>query len=124
MSRILKDKEWSKYPLGTKAYAYNGGYWIRVENGWKWHCGDTFPQPGADAFGECIELPEKRIDYSNRWEIVIEAENPQGAMAAVWAMWEAWRDSKEPLGGACPNSIGNAYSYEVKKTKGGILCEK
>jgi hypothetical protein len=57
--RLRKDRDWGDYPLGTKAHAYNGGYWIRVSNGWKWSCGDTFPTPGGDAIGACVELPNK-----------------------------------------------------------------
>ena len=55
---LKKDRDWVEYPIGTKAHAYNGGYWIRVKTGWKWHCGATFPSPGGDAIGKCIELPE------------------------------------------------------------------
>jgi len=55
--RLKKDREWREYPLGTKAHALNGGYWIMVKTGWKWCSGDTFPTPGGDAFGNCIELP-------------------------------------------------------------------
>lgn len=52
-----KDRPWREYPVGTKARAFNGGWWVRVEGGWKWHCGSLFPTPGADAIGHCIELP-------------------------------------------------------------------
>ena len=55
--RRRKDRPWGKYPIGTKAHAYNGGHWIRVARGWKWHCGEVFPTPGGDAIGKCIELP-------------------------------------------------------------------
>lgn len=62
MDLLRKDREWRDYPLGTKAHAITGGSWLRVERGWQWmghtkHPGSTFPTPGADAFGECIELP-------------------------------------------------------------------
>lgn len=53
-----KDREWRDYPLGTRVHAVNGGYWERVERGWKWIRGSTFPRPGGDAIGNCIELPE------------------------------------------------------------------
>ena len=55
MARIKRDRPWSEYPIGTKAYCVHGGHWIRVERGWKWFTGDTFPTPGADAFD--VELP-------------------------------------------------------------------
>ncbi len=54
-----RDKPWCCYPLGTKAHAINGGFWTRVIRGWKWCTGATFPTPGADAVGHCIELPQK-----------------------------------------------------------------
>lgn len=49
------DRPWSEYPLGTKAFAIEGGHWLRVERGWKWHCGSTFPTPGASAYR--VQLP-------------------------------------------------------------------
>jgi len=53
----VKDRPWSEYPIGTKAHACSGGHWLRVETGWKWHSGDTFPTPGGDAVGRCVEIP-------------------------------------------------------------------
>lgn len=47
-----KDRDWSEYPIGTKAKANGGGYWIKNERGWQWCTGDTFPSPGGDASGE------------------------------------------------------------------------
>ena len=58
MTRLRVDRPWDEYPMGTKAHAFNGGYWIRVQRGWKWFSGDTFPRPGGDACGACIEFPE------------------------------------------------------------------
>ena len=49
------DRPWSEYPLGTKAFAIEGGHWLRVERGWEWHCGSTFPTPGASAYR--VQLP-------------------------------------------------------------------
>lgn len=49
-------KPWDEYPIGTKAHDFMGGYWIKVESGWKWHCGDTFPTPGASAYW--VTLPD------------------------------------------------------------------
>lgn len=56
--RFQKLKPWSEYPIGTKALSINGGYWIKINSGWKWHCGDTFPTPGACAFD--VELPTEQ----------------------------------------------------------------
>lgn len=59
--KIARDRPWEDYPIGTRAHAFNGGAWYRTEQGWKWNgpdgSGGTFPRPGADAFGNCIELP-------------------------------------------------------------------
>lgn len=57
---IKKDRPWYDYPLGTKASAIGGGYWIRVGYGWKWCTGATFPTPGGDATGLICLPPEKR----------------------------------------------------------------
>jgi hypothetical protein len=65
-ARLWKDRDWHNYPLGTRAHAYNGGHWVRVRNGWKWHCGDTFPTPGADAIGACIELPNDQAQLRSK----------------------------------------------------------
>jgi hypothetical protein len=61
--KLPRDRNWSEYPPGTKAHAYNGGAWLKLESGgWQWNGhtsspGSTFPTPGADAFGRCVELP-------------------------------------------------------------------
>lgn len=56
--RFRVDRPWAEYPIGTKAYACNGGWWVRVAGGWKPNTSkDVFPSPGGDAVGECIELP-------------------------------------------------------------------
>jgi hypothetical protein len=57
-----RDREWRDYPPGTKAHAYSGGAWLRTAGGWQWNGhtispGSTFPEPGADAIGYCVELP-------------------------------------------------------------------
>ena len=49
-------------------------------------------------------------------QITIESENRQGAMDALWNVWEALRDNGQPIGGCCPSSMGDAYSYKVKAT--------
>ncbi len=50
------DRPWRDYPIGTKAYAIDGGHWTKTEHGWKWPGGGTFPTPGADAF--VVSLPQ------------------------------------------------------------------
>jgi len=56
--RLRVDRPWDLYPVGTKAHAVTGSHWVRTERGWQTLGGDTFPTPGGDACGACIELPE------------------------------------------------------------------
>lgn len=57
---IRDTRQWHEYPVGTKAKALMGGYWLKTEHGWKWngkHGG--FPTPGGDASGEvCLPFTE------------------------------------------------------------------
>lgn len=49
-------------PIGTKAPAIMGGHWIKVERGWKWCSGSTFPRPGGDWTGELIAPNRCEVD--------------------------------------------------------------
>jgi len=53
-------KDWSQYPIGTKAYASGGGYWEKNKHGWRWCTGSTFPTPGGDCI-KIVEPEEKEI---------------------------------------------------------------
>lgn len=55
MRKTLQSDRLAKAPIGTKAPAVMGGHWVKVELGWKWFCGDTFPRPGGDWNGKLIE---------------------------------------------------------------------
>lgn len=64
IEKISIDRPFSEYPIGTKAHSYYGGFWTKVDSGWQWGSstmepGSIFPSPGIDAFGKCIELPDK-----------------------------------------------------------------
>lgn len=60
-TRSLKD-----YPLGSKFRAINGGYWERVENGFKWCTGNTFPSLGGDWDGTVsMKLSDLLKEYNN-----------------------------------------------------------
>jgi hypothetical protein len=49
-------RRWSEYPIGTKArQSWEGGHWVKIEHGWKWHCGSTFPYPGG---ADQVMLPD------------------------------------------------------------------
>ncbi len=52
-----KTKDWTEYPVGTKAFDVNGGHWTKTECGWNWPGGSTFPTPGASAIG--VEMPKE-----------------------------------------------------------------
>lgn len=53
---FMSDRPFAAHPIGTKAKAIGGGYWIKNERGWKWCTGSTFPCPGGDWTGE-VSLP-------------------------------------------------------------------
>ena len=80
MERQSIDRPWNEYPIGTRAYAFDGGYWIKVELGWKWCTGATFPKPGGDACGKCIELPEQKLKTEIDSEYI--KTNRENAMTA------------------------------------------
>ena len=48
MQQYTQSKPWDAYPVGTKVYAVNGGYWEKNSYGYKWCNGATFPSPGGD----------------------------------------------------------------------------
>ena len=48
MQQYTQSKPWDAYPVGTKVYAINGGYWEKNSYGYKWCNGATFPSPGGD----------------------------------------------------------------------------
>lgn len=67
-----KDRDWDEYPAGTKAHSHSGGAWIKCPNGgWQWNghisaSGGTFPRPGPDAMGVCVELPLDSAEETER----------------------------------------------------------
>jgi hypothetical protein len=54
---IKANKDVREYPIGTKFKALMGGYWIKLERGFKWCNGSTFPNVGGDWTGE-VCIPE------------------------------------------------------------------
>ena len=64
-TRSLKE-----YPLGSKFRAISGGYWEKVENGFKWCTGDTFPNLGGDWDGTVsMKLSDLLEEYNNDYII-------------------------------------------------------
>ena len=58
------DRPWEDYPIGTKAHAFTGGYWERVDLGWKWCTGATFPTPGGDAMSVTLPSQQDTLNQS------------------------------------------------------------
>jgi hypothetical protein len=84
--RIARDRKWDEYPIGTKAYSFQGGYWIRTGSGWwRWMSGDAFPAPGADAIGNCVELPPPKLLTTSipQWKPAPHIEDWQEAAARI-----------------------------------------
>jgi hypothetical protein len=87
-----QDREWHDYPAGTKAHAYNGGAWLKLDNGrWQWNGhtkapGSTFPAPGADAIGACVELPPATVNRYCRAGMCLKTD----------AEHEPWCELHEP----------------------------
>ena len=54
ITSLDRDK-WTQFPVGTKVYGINGGFYTKVMTGWQWLNGNIFPNPGAD--WSKIELP-------------------------------------------------------------------
>lgn len=63
--------------LGTKAPSVMGGYWIRVERGWRWCTDDIFPRPGGDWTGELIPPDPSEMTVSESMIRIREAEMQQ-----------------------------------------------
>lgn len=51
---VRADKPVREYPLGTKFKALMGGYWIRVERGFKWCTGSTFQMWEVIGLAKCV----------------------------------------------------------------------
>jgi len=79
-------------PLGTRAPAFNGGTWCKVENGWKWNGpdgnGSIFPRPGGDWNGDLV-LPPNEVFSEKLFQPAIDMPTtPHEAIAVI----EKWGD--------------------------------
>jgi hypothetical protein len=54
-------------------------------------------------------------EYDKKWIITIEAHSVKGAMKAVFEIWQAWSDHKEPVCGSTPKDYANGMIYKVRK---------
>lgn len=63
ITSLDRDK-WTQFPVGTKVYGINGGFYTKVMTGWQWLNGNIFPNPSAD--WSRIELPftQEEVDKS------------------------------------------------------------
>ena len=66
--KITQSRSWKCYPVGTKVHSVNGGFWIRLNIGWKWHTGEMVKCPGKEAVGNCIELPAQPSMSQEKYE--------------------------------------------------------
>lgn len=62
--QITHDRDFREYPIGSKVFDVNGGYWEKIGRGWKWYTGATFPTPGA-SHTSTVELPDTHARCSN-----------------------------------------------------------
>ena len=55
---------WEQYPVGTKAIASTGGYWVKEgDYQWRWCTGNVFPTPGGNVIQVNMPfIPEKPIE--------------------------------------------------------------
>jgi hypothetical protein len=56
-------------------------------------------------------------EYKHEWVIEIKADDLSGAIDAIMNCLKAWDKGNEPIGGCCPESMGNRMTYDVRKTK-------
>ena len=65
--KVKKDKLWEDYPMGTKAFATCGGYWIKIKAGWQWYTfGGIVPEPRYWLFSGWVEEPVIKLRKDKR----------------------------------------------------------
>lgn len=76
---MKKNADWSDLPIGTKAQAIMGGYWIKREHGWQWNeNGGVFPRPGGDASGMVKTPIEFDLSADEKLPTLEEVEKKYG----------------------------------------------
>ncbi len=104
---------WNIFPVGTKAHAIMGAYWVKTERGWKWFSGATFPTPGADVAR--IELPDPVVEVLSEKELAnllldqwktMSPSDPEICMAQAKAIVTHLLTHTHPDMGAVVEAIG------------------
>ena len=104
ITSLDRDK-WTQFPVGTKVYGINGGFYTKVMTGWQWLNGNIFPNPSAD--WSRIELPftQEEVDKSYL-EVFLTKGIMQGGLPNC---------KHEPLdlhnGTVCKHCGGAGYAY-------------
>ncbi len=93
---VVERLHWVATPLGTRAHSSSGGYWERVQSGWRAQSGCVFPTPGGDATQVSFpDNPELRISRAAQPE-----PPPTGDGAEVLPMVIADLQARSEIGRA------------------------
>jgi len=59
--------------------------------------------------------PNQPTTYAYEWHITVKADEPAGAIDALFNCIRSFQSGAEPIGGTCPASMGNRMTYDVIK---------
>jgi hypothetical protein len=59
--------------------------------------------------------PDQSTPYAHDWHITVKADDPAGAIDALFNCIRSFQSGAEPIGGTCPASMGNRMTYDVRK---------
>jgi hypothetical protein len=59
--------------------------------------------------------PDQPTPYAHDWHITVKADDPAGAIDALFNCIRSFQSGAEPIGGTCPASMGNRMTYDVRK---------
>ena len=59
--------------------------------------------------------PDQPTTYAYEWHITVKADEPAGAIDALFNCIRSFQSGAEPIGGTCPASMGNRMTYDVIK---------
>jgi hypothetical protein len=59
--------------------------------------------------------PDQSTTYAYEWHITVKADEPAGAIDALFNCIRSFQSGAEPIGGTCPASMGNRMTYDVIK---------
>lgn len=121
-ARFSARRGWEAYPMGTRAYALEGGYWERVPNGWKWCSGSTFPTPGADAFEVAVPATHPvapgagEVSPCREPRCTVFTDDPSGYCGDHAASWQRGKYPKDqPAAPAGESKFTAEYTAKMRK---------